>query len=134
MANQLVVEVLTPNACLLHEAAEEVVLPIADGWVGILPGHSPFEARLLAGEILITGTESTRKLATLGGTVATDGAIVRILTGVARLDAGLDELRGALDEETARVAELEREAERHFDRVYRSMAHTLRQRGIRRPS
>jgi len=128
---KLVLEVLTPESQLISQAVESVVLPLPDGWLGVLPGHYPFEGRLLAGEVLFTARGATWKLATLGGTVTMNGSTVSILTGVARLDAGMEELRGALDEETSAVAELERETERHFDRVYRSVAHTFRQAGRR---
>jgi len=50
---------------------------------------------------------------------------VTVLTGVAAVDCPLENLEHAISEESQQLAALEREAEKHFDRVYRQMAHTF---------
>ena len=49
--------VVTPEKTVLNLDATFVVLPLADGEYGILPGHAPLIARLGAGELRITGTD-----------------------------------------------------------------------------
>jgi hypothetical protein len=47
---------------------------------------------------------------------------------VAGLDSDLETLERSISEEAEQLAEMEQEAERHFDRVYRQMAQTLNHR------
>lgn len=124
-------EVLTPQATVLDQDVESLVVPLPDGWLGVWPGHAPFQARLLPGEVLVRSAGQERVLATLGGTLATDGSRATILTGVAMLDCHLDALEQSISEEAEQLATMEQEAERHFDRVYRQMAHTLNHRRAR---
>ena len=49
--------VVTPERTVLNLDAAFVVLPLADGEYGVLPGHAPLIARLGAGELRITGTD-----------------------------------------------------------------------------
>ena len=62
---------------------------------------------------------------TLGGTVTVQAETVTILTGTAGLDHNLEALEQAISGKAQRLAEMEREAEKHFDRVYRQMARTF---------
>lgn len=121
-------EVLTPRTTVVDFEVDSVTAPLPDGWLGILPGHAAFQARLMPGEVLFTVNGKERMLATLGGTLTMDGATVTILTGVAALDCDLETLEQNISEEAGQLAEMETEAERHFDRVYRQMADTLTHR------
>jgi F-type H+-transporting ATPase subunit epsilon len=47
----LILEVVTPDRLLLHEEVDEVELPGAEGYLGILPGHTPLLATLKVGEL-----------------------------------------------------------------------------------
>ena len=49
--------VVTPEKTVLTLDSTFVVMPLADGEYGILPGHAPLIARLGAGELRITGTD-----------------------------------------------------------------------------
>jgi F-type H+-transporting ATPase subunit epsilon len=49
--------VVTPEKTVLSLDSTFVVLPLADGEYGVLPGHAPLIARLGAGELRITGTD-----------------------------------------------------------------------------
>jgi F-type H+-transporting ATPase subunit epsilon len=124
--------VLTPLATVLEWDVESVIVPLADGWRGLLPGHAPFEACLMTGEVLVRTDGRERLLATLGGalTVAPEGVVVS--TGAAVLDTPLQELEREIGDEARRRAALEHEAEKQFDRVYREMARTLNSRRRRR--
>jgi F-type H+-transporting ATPase subunit epsilon len=118
-------EVLTPEGTVFDGEVDAVVVPLPDGWRGILPGHLSFHARLMRGEVLLRAGGKERMLATLGGTVTVQGGTVTILTGTAALDHNLEALEQAISGKAQRLAETEREAEKHFDRVYRQMARTF---------
>ncbi len=120
--------VLTPLVTVFDETVDAVIAPFADGWRGILPGHTSFVARLRRGEILFRIGAKERRIATVGGVFSVDQEQVTVLTGVAAVDCPLEQLAHAISEETQQLATLEREAEKHFDRVYRQMARTFNHR------
>jgi F-type H+-transporting ATPase subunit epsilon len=58
LPTQLTLEVVTPAGLLLKQEVAEVVAPGADGYFGVMPGHTPFLSTLGAGEIAYrSGTE-----------------------------------------------------------------------------
>jgi F0F1-type ATP synthase epsilon subunit len=109
-------------------AVDAVIVPLADGWKGILPGHAPFQARLLAGDVLVRIAGKERAGATLGGALTVEAGVVRILSGVAALDMDLKALERGIDDELRRLTGLEQEAEKHFEQIYRQMARTFNHR------
>ena len=51
LPTKLVLEVVTPAGLLLKEEVDEVIAPGAEGYFGVLPGHTPMLATLGLGEI-----------------------------------------------------------------------------------
>ena len=47
----LTLEIVTPDRALTREQVDEVEIPGADGYFGVLPGHAPLLALLGAGEL-----------------------------------------------------------------------------------
>jgi F-type H+-transporting ATPase subunit epsilon len=47
----LTLEIVTPDRALVTEQVDEVELPGADGYFGVLPGHTPLLASLQVGEL-----------------------------------------------------------------------------------
>jgi F-type H+-transporting ATPase subunit epsilon len=47
----LTLEVVTPERLLVREPVDEVQLPGAEGYFGVLPGHTPLLATLQVGEL-----------------------------------------------------------------------------------
>jgi F-type H+-transporting ATPase subunit epsilon len=45
----LTLEIVTPDRSILHERVDEVEIPGADGYFGVLPGHTPLLASLRVG-------------------------------------------------------------------------------------
>jgi len=125
---QLRIEVLTPQGTVLDAPVDSVVAPLPDGWIGILPGHSSFQSRLLAGVVALRADDRQRVVATLGGVLSTDSDVVSILTGGAKLDADLHELEADIGQRAEQAQAIEQEAEKHFGRVYRALADTLNRR------
>jgi F-type H+-transporting ATPase subunit epsilon len=120
--------VLTLDETVFDGEVAEVVVALPDGWLGVRPRHAPFQARVLAGDVVVRAAGGERTLATLGGTIIVEPESVTILTGVARLDCGLETLEGEIGDDLRRRAALEQAAEQHFDRVYRQVARALRAR------
>ena len=48
---KLTLEIVTPDRALVTEQVDEVELPGAEGYFGVLPGHAPLLASLQVGEL-----------------------------------------------------------------------------------
>lgn len=51
MAERIALTVVTRERRILEEEVDEVVLPAAKGYLGVLPGHTPLLATLRVGEL-----------------------------------------------------------------------------------
>ncbi|HTM03247.1 MAG TPA: F0F1 ATP synthase subunit epsilon [Vicinamibacterales bacterium] len=51
LPTKLTLEIVTPDRALVTEQVDEVELPGADGYFGVLPGHTPLLASLQVGEL-----------------------------------------------------------------------------------
>ena len=49
--SQLTLEIVTPDHAVAHADVDEIVLPAADGCIGVLPGHTPALVDLQVGEL-----------------------------------------------------------------------------------
>jgi len=125
---KLRVEIVTPLRTCLEAEVDEVIAPLPDGWIGVLAGHVPFQARLVPGVVMVRAGEATRQIATQGGTVVVEPDRVLVLTGAAMADATLEQLEHEIGTEATQLAEVEAEAERHLDRVYQQLARATRRR------
>src|SRR5512144_2609601 len=47
----LTLEIVTPDRAIAHDQVDEVEVPGADGYFGVLPGHTPMLASLQVGEL-----------------------------------------------------------------------------------
>jgi F-type H+-transporting ATPase subunit epsilon len=62
-------EIVTPDRALVTAEVDEVQLPGAEGYFGVLPGHTPLLATLQAGEMWYRVGPETRYLAVSSGFV-----------------------------------------------------------------
>jgi F-type H+-transporting ATPase subunit epsilon len=72
--------VVTPEATVLQTPAKFIALPLYDGELGVLPGHSLFIGRLGYGELRVTENDKTLRLYLDGGFVQVADNIVSVLT------------------------------------------------------
>jgi F-type H+-transporting ATPase subunit epsilon len=79
----LMVSVVTPEATLVQTPAQFVALPLFDGELGVLPGHSPFIGRLGYGELRVEEGNNTRRFYIDGGFVQVADNAVSVLTNSA---------------------------------------------------
>ncbi len=128
----LQLKVLTPERTVFEAPVEAVIAPLPDGWIGVLPGHTPFQARVLPGEIAVRAGGQRHRIPTQGGLLNVDGRGVCLLTSAAAVDIDFSTLEQQVGEGIAQARALEQEAEKHLGRVYRALADTFDQRQRRR--
>ena len=51
LPQQLTLELVTPERAIVHEAVDEVQIPGSEGYLGVLPGHTPLLTTLQVGEL-----------------------------------------------------------------------------------
>jgi F-type H+-transporting ATPase subunit epsilon len=79
-AKKLQCVVVTPEKTWLDELVDFVVLPVYDGELGVLPGHTPLIARLGYGELRTKTSESARRYFVDGGFAQVRDNVVTVLT------------------------------------------------------
>ena len=72
--------VVTPEQTELDVPAQSVTVPMFDGEMGILKGHSPLVGRLGYGVLRVKGDSGTDKYFIEGGFAQVDSDVVSILT------------------------------------------------------
>ncbi|MFA6007008.1 MAG: ATP synthase F1 subunit epsilon [Candidatus Paceibacterota bacterium] len=91
-------EVVTPEGLTWQEEVYSVVLPTAEGEIGVLANHEPLVTIIKPGVIYIkrAATDSADRLehiATTGGFAEIDGKRVRVLADVAERADDIDEMK-----------------------------------------
>jgi F-type H+-transporting ATPase subunit epsilon len=97
------VSVVTPERKVVETEADEVELPGAMGYVGILPGHAPLITLLGTGVVTIRRAGSSTAYAVSAGFAEVSGDKVSVLADSAEAAAEID--AGAAERERAKAAE-----------------------------
>src|SRR5271166_1029951 len=92
---KLQLEIVTPEAKVFSEEVDMVVLPGAEGELGVLPLHVPLMTRLLPGEVRITQGQKQVELVVGNGFIEVLPDRVSILTDMALADSEVDEQAGS---------------------------------------
>ncbi len=93
MAGKLTLEVAVPERLLVEEEVDEVQLPAADGYLGVLPQHAPLMAQLGFGVMSFRTDHQTRYIALHGGLVEVLPDHVRVLADAAEWADEVDVVR-----------------------------------------
>lgn len=103
--SQLTLEIVTPDHAITHADVDEVVLPAAEGALGVLPGHTPALVSLQVGELWYRrGAEKTYLAVAFGfAEILSDRVIV-----LARVAERAEEI------DIARAESARRRAEQHL--------------------
>jgi F-type H+-transporting ATPase subunit epsilon len=101
MADQIQLEVVTPERRLLSEMVDAVSVPGAGGELGILPGHTPLISQLQTGVLSYTQGERTQRLHVSGGFVEVNNNRVSILAEIAERPEEIDAARARMAREHA---------------------------------
>ena len=132
MTRTIRLEVLTPDETILDTDVEAIRVQLPDGWWGILPGHAPFLAQIVAGIMLYRRQGETRYVAMYQGTVevqrrSAKSDRVLVLTAAAEEGDDLAELEQALERQRARTKEIAQEAHIEFTRARMALVRALRE-------
>jgi F-type H+-transporting ATPase subunit epsilon len=87
----LTLEIVTPDARVYADTIDSVVIPTAEGEVGILPGHIPLLSQVEHGELRVTKGAETVFLAVSGGFVEVESDHVHVLAEHAITEEKVDE-------------------------------------------
>jgi F-type H+-transporting ATPase subunit epsilon len=101
MAEQIQLEVVTPERRLLSEAVDSVTVPGMNGELGILPGHTPLISQLQTGVLSYSKGGATERLHVSGGFVEVNADRVSVLAEIAERPEEIDAARARLAREHA---------------------------------
>src|ERR671914_1658198 len=101
MAQQLQLEVVTPERRVLSEAVDSVTVPGLGGELGILPGHTALISQLQTGVLSYTQGGTTRRLLVSGGFVEVNNDRVSVLADLAEFPEEVDAARARTEREEA---------------------------------
>jgi F-type H+-transporting ATPase subunit epsilon len=101
MAEQLQLEVVTPERRLLSEQVNSVTVPGRGGELGILPGHAPLISELQAGVLSYNEDGTTFQMLVSGGFVEINDDRVSVLAEVAERPEEIDAARARRAREIA---------------------------------
>lgn len=90
LPTKLSLEIVTPDRSLVREDVDEVQVPAAEGYMGILPGHTPLLAMLRVGELTYRTGQATSHLHVAFGFVEVLPDRVTILAQVAERAEEID--------------------------------------------
>jgi F-type H+-transporting ATPase subunit epsilon len=93
MAEQLQLEVVTPERRVLSEQVNSVTVPGRSGEMGILPGHAPLISELQTGVLSYNEDGTVFQLHVSGGFVEVTGDRVSVLAEIAERPEEIDAAR-----------------------------------------
>src|SRR5213595_290627 len=99
MADQLQLDVVTPERRVLSEAVNAVTVPGRGGEMGILPGHAPMISELQTGVLAYNEDGTTFQLHVSGGFVEVNDDRVSVLAEIAERPEEIDAARARLSRE-----------------------------------
>ena len=122
----LSVEILTPSRLLLQDEVDELNLPAAEGYLGILPGHVALLSNLGLGELMLRKDGQPRFLTVFRGYMEVSDDKVTVLAEVAEDMAEIDAQRAAAARDRALERLNGRDAEViDFDRASAALQRAL---------
>ena len=90
LPTHLTLEIVTPDKALVRETVDEVQVPAAEGYLGILPGHTPLLATLQVGQLTYRCGQQTTGLHVAFGFVEILPDRVTVLAQVAERAEDID--------------------------------------------
>ena len=90
---KLALEIVTPDRALVREEVDEVQLPGSQGYLGVLPGHTPLLTMLKVGELWYRIGQEKHYLAIAGGFVEVLPDRVTVLAQIAERAQEIDVTR-----------------------------------------
>src|SRR6266849_1601060 len=99
----IAVDIMTPERLLMQTEAESIVVPAAEGELGILPHHAPLLAQLQPGEIRLRRGGNVELFAVSGGFIEVESNKVSIFAETAEMAHEIDVERARQAAERAKA-------------------------------
>ena len=99
----LTLELVTPEKVAWSAPADFVVLPAADGEMGVLPGHASYLVQLGAGEVRVTENEVVKRFAISGGFAEIKDDVVSLFAETAEASEQISAERARQSREKAKA-------------------------------
>ena len=117
--NSLALEIVTPDRSIVSQQVDEVELPGAEGYFGVLPGHTPLLASLKVGELWYRIDQEKLYLHVAFGFVEVLPDRVTVLAQIAERAEEIDVARAEAAKKRAeeRVARVSPQADLDFERA-----------------
>lgn len=111
MADELMLEIVTPEKQVFRDVVEEVTIPGSEGEFGVLIGHEPLLSMVKAGELNFTkDNKKTYYAADSGYAEVTEDSVTVIVESALRADIiDRDEARRERDEAEAQIAQMSKD-------------------------
>jgi F-type H+-transporting ATPase subunit epsilon len=117
LPSHLTLEIVTPDRPLAVETVDEVEIPGAEGYLGVLPGHTPLLVALQVGALRFRKGDEETFLSVAFGFAEITSDRVRVLADVAERAEDIDIRRAEAAVERARERMLSRATEVDFERA-----------------
>ena len=125
LPTKLTLEVVTPERLLVSEQVDEVQLPGAEGYFGVLPGHTPLLATLQVGELWYRVGQEKRYLAVAFGFAEVLPDRVTVLAQLAERPEDIDMPRAEAARKRAEERIAKPQADIDFERARIAMMKSL---------
>ena len=125
LPTKLTLEIVTPDRSLAREEVDEVQLPGADGYFGVLPGHTPLLATLQVGELWYRKGQEKFYLHVAFGFVEVLPDRVTVLAQVAERPEDIDVARAEAARKRAELRTVNPSPDIDFDRARIAMMKSL---------
>ena len=125
LPTKLTLEIVTPERSLVTEQVDEVQLPGAEGYFGVLPGHTPVLASLQVGELWYRIGQEKRVLAVAGGFVEVLPDRVTVLAQIAERAEEIDVARAEAAKKRAEARLAQPQPEDDLDRARYALSKAL---------
>jgi len=127
LPTKILLEIVTPDRALVREEIDEVVVPAFDGYLGVLPGHTPLLATLKVGELWYRQGQEKHYLAVAFGFLEVLPDHVTVLAQVSERPEEIDVQRAERAKQRAeeRLAQPSAPADLDFERARVAMMKSL---------
>jgi F-type H+-transporting ATPase subunit epsilon len=122
---RLKLEIVTPDQAIAHEEVDEVQIPGADGYFGVLPGHTPLLAAMQVGQLWYRKGEEKHYLSIAFGFAEVLPDQVRILADTAERAEEIDLVRAEQEWKDAEQAMKSAQAAADLEKARLSMIKAL---------
>jgi len=102
LATHLTLEIVTPDQAVVREAVDEIQIPGSEGYLGVLPGHTPLLTSLQVGELWFRQGDDTSYVSVAFGFAEIRPDRVTILAQIAERAEDIDTDRAQEAERRAR--------------------------------